>query len=144
MSHCDLKSRDTLSRGWTSPIPLLLGELSANTFRQAQQRLAARTCAHTHTHMSTHSEQSCPHSSSSSATHACLERRCCNACFLSQTASFITGRTFHVGLSSWVSSPTAARTLLLYRKCIYIISTGYLGIEALKWVASNPQVCGAG
>lgn len=44
MSHCDLKTKDTLSRGWMSPGALLLGEPSVNTFWQTHTQTSTTPC----------------------------------------------------------------------------------------------------
>lgn len=123
MSHCDLRSKGTLSRGWTSPVPLLLGEQTTNTFWQAPQRLAPHTHPQSHTHKYT--KQCCPHSrrnkSSSPTIHTCLERRCSNACFLHQTASLVTGSTFSFGLSGSMDSPhSGPGTATVQYVCVYM------------------------
>lgn len=117
MSHCDLKSKDTPN---VSHSPAA-GRAAANTFWQAPQRLVR----HAHTQKHTHTERRCPHSSrkksSFPTTHTCLELRCCNACFLYQTARLVTGcRGFAFGLSGSLGSHTEALVLLLYRNCVYM------------------------
>lgn len=131
MSQCYLKSKDALGRGWTSPIPLLPQERTANMFWQETQSLPPHACSHRNAHAQT----SAGHIQ---CTHALSKGELMHAPFTKlQPCHKQVNLIWPVRFSGFICSGTGTATIPW--ACIHAQALRYLDVSV-----SSPWVCGAG